>query len=249
MLSSSAKKFFKNLPNDINVTVAMNMDELRSRRYNKFVRSLIKKDEHSFVFRFPQKYDGRKFSKLSAKKLAFSAKRAKSLFKKNYNYNLKYVFFPYVTHNTKKQVAAVEKAGFKVFGHNLYVKKNFRRNGKGKIVKQIKKFAKQKKGVIVYHDAHNTRLNSDRSWVEHKLTSRKYNIVSLDQCFASESESSSSDDEEAPVVAPVDENADNAQKAAVVKAPEDETKEKENSATGLKASLVGVAAVVLMLIL
>lgn len=181
---SVSRKLVNRIPNDVQVTFLLNMDEIRSRRNNKFLKALAAKKEHTLAFRYRSKYDSRRFHKAKPKRLVQQAMRANKLFSRNYGIELKYVFFPWTRKHLVKQVAAVEAAGFKVFGNNLYVDKNFRRNGKGKLKRAIRRLHKIKKGSIIYQTTHNTRVAEDRDWVEYNFERKGFNIVSIDQCLA-----------------------------------------------------------------
>lgn len=240
---STSQKFFKyDLPNDVSVTLLLSTDEIRSRSNNKFVRKLSKAGEHTLAYRYRPSYDGKKFRKVSPKRLAAQAKRAKKWFKRYYNYDLKYVFFPYTKHHCTKQVKAVQDAGFQVFGHSLYVPKNFRRHGKGKLERQIKKLSK-KKGSIVYHTAHNSRLGKDRDWVENKLENRKFNIVSLQECLEPSASESTSGEEDGNA------KGENAQAENAEMANDTAAGETTDAGSSLKVSAITIAAVIgLMLV-
>lgn len=229
----------KDIPNDVSVTFLLNQDEIRSRRNNKFGKKIAEKGEHNLAYRFRPKYDGARFRKVSPKKLVANCNRAKSIFKKNYGYDLKFIFFPWSKHHLTKQVKAVEEAGFTVFGNNFDLPKNFRRHGKGKVERAIKKLSKSKKhGAIIYQNAHNTNVGKDRDWVEHKFEQKGFRIVSLEECITKPE----TDDEE-PAAEPTPEMA------AAQQAPTEE-EAAEGAASTLTFSAVGVAAVaVLMLVL
>lgn len=101
-------------PTDITFTIAISYQELRSRRHIKLINYAISQ-EHTLAYRFNPSYD-RDFHAKDGAKLVAQLSQAKKMFMKQNQYELKYTFFPLSTHSLKKQVKAVEEAGYKVFG-------------------------------------------------------------------------------------------------------------------------------------
>lgn len=232
------------------VTVALG-PELRIRRFNKIVKYGAKKDV-SFVYRPDPAYDGSKFKKVTPKRLVKAVQRAKQQFQKLYGLKLTHVFFPYTKgYHCKKQVAAVEAAGFKVFGHNLYVDRKLGDAAKDDLKDDLRKLSKKHKGIIVYEEAHNAHLVKDLLYVEKLLKKKKYEVVGIEQCLKNggSSEDDSEDDDGTA------NEANNGEMAPALQAPENpetpaesESSEKKNSASALSVSFVSIAVASVLLL-
>ena len=163
------------------MTILLSPSELQNENLDQLVDLAIH-GGHTLAYRLSASYD-QNFHEINPKKLKQRLIEVKKIFSDQYQYDLRWVFFPPSEDGLSAQTKAARSVRLMNFGNSIFVDSSFARTEKSAVEKEIRRISKGNEGPIIYFNGQNKDVLDDMEVVYGYLKANGIKPYTLDSCI------------------------------------------------------------------